>query len=523
MAVLRCYNIAGSLHIALGSPIAENLVEQVAASLPHEEWEKVHTVILDLEKCDRLSSFEMGILALLLQDYRLSGRRFRLRHAQPQLRQQLFMVGFNCQATIEDNGQRAITDAEASIPAAEIWRAAQEACEAAAALRNENKALKQQVEHLEKVSELGQIAAGVAHEFNNILGIMRGYAELASNQLENGEMVKEAFKVVIESCERAKKVTDALLNLARRKPMHKQLTDINAILQEQLRLLASECLASKVEVRADFAPEAAIVVDASQIEQVFLNLLTNAIQAMPRGGTLSVRTRVCGEVLEIEVADTGEGIAPENLARIFTPFFTTKGPLGGGKSRGSGLGLSVSRAIVANHGGSIAAQSEVGKGSVFTVMLPRRTQEIRFTSANRPAVAVATGDDLVPLRILVVDDESKIRDLLKSFLQKKGHTVYAAANGEEALAACEAGKPDLVFLDILMPGMNGGDLLLALRQRYKDMPVAVITGQAGKPLEAMLEIMRRAGNVELIRKPFQMEEISRFIAANARAARISIR
>ncbi|MCX7934962.1 MAG: ATP-binding protein, partial [Planctomycetota bacterium] len=338
MPILSYRQIAGSLTIFLASPLAEGLAEQVAAILPSEEWEKIHTIILDLEKCERLSSFEMGLIALLLQDPRLVGRRFRLRHMQPQLQQQLLMVGFNSQAAIERDGQPPLTPEEAAVAPAELWRAAREACEAAAALRNENKALRHQVAHLEKVSELGQVAAGVAHEFNNILGIMRGYADLANNQPENAALVQEALKVIADCCDRARKITDALLNLARRKPMHKQMVDINEILRQQLRLIGSECLAAKIEVQTDFADEVKTVADASQIEQVFLNLLNNAMQAMPKGGTLTVRTRLSGEVLEIEVGDTGVGIPPENLPRIFTPFFTTKGPLGGGKGQGSGLG-----------------------------------------------------------------------------------------------------------------------------------------------------------------------------------------
>jgi len=378
---------------------------------------------------------------------------------------------------------------------------------------SERDELRRELIHSEKINVLGQMAGGVAHEFNNLLAIMSGYAELALEDLSDTKRVREAWRVVQESCARAASVTSALLSFARKQAPKKEYVDINTLIERQLGLLASELLDHEVEVQKDFAPGVATLVDPGQLEQVFMNLFTNALHAMRGGGTLSVSTMGINEQVIVEVSDTGEGIAPKNLARVFTPFYTTKGAYGGGDIGGSGLGLSVSQGIIESHGGTISVQSETGRGTTFAVTLPLKKSVDEGLSGIEEAdePAVRAGASKRSLQVLVVDDEAHMRQLLCAQLTHMGHDVLEASSGEQAIQLCRVHTPDLILLDILMPGMNGADALIEIRRLHPDVGVAAVTGQAGPSLEAMLEAMRRTGNISLIRKPFRLREIAAFV------------
>ncbi len=221
-----------------------------------------------------------------------------------------------------------------------------------------------------KLAAVGTLAAGVAHEFNNLLAAISGHAELALVSEVAGER-NRALDVVVESVDRAKRITTNLLTFARRREPRMDLAVVTEAVESPLRLMERELEKSNIKLVRKFSEVRPVVCDTGQISQVCLNLLTNARDAMlPEGGTLTVEVKERDEDVIISFADTGSGIPDEIMDKLFEPFVTTKGPLGGGQMVGTGLGLSVSYGIVKNHGGTIEVETELGKGSTFTVCLP---------------------------------------------------------------------------------------------------------------------------------------------------------
>ena len=221
-----------------------------------------------------------------------------------------------------------------------------------------------------KLAAVGTLAAGVAHEFNNLLAAISGHTELGLVS-DDVEEIKRALNVVMQTVDRAKKITSNLLTFARRREPRMELADVTGAVEAPLALVERDLEKSNILVVRRYSEVPPIVCDSAQISQVCLNLLTNARDAMlPDGGTVTVEVRSDGTDVLISFSDTGTGIPDEILDKLFQPFVTTKGPLGGGEMSGSGLGLSVSYGIVKNHGGTIEVETELGKGSTFTVRLP---------------------------------------------------------------------------------------------------------------------------------------------------------
>lgn len=249
---------------------------------------------------------------------------------------------------------------------------------AAAALENNRLVndLQQQMEQLRaaqtqlvqaaKLSAVGELAAGVAHELNNPLTSVLGFAELSLHDPEVGASLRHDLEVIAREAGRARDIVRNLLDFARQTKPQRLPTDVNHVLKQTLDLIRQYIEKSGVIITEDYAPDVGLLtLDSGQIKQVFLNLITNAAQAMPKGGTLSLRTACLGDEVAISVSDTGQGIPPEIQDRIFEPFFTTKAV-----GEGTGLGLSVSFGIVQEHGGRISVESRVEQGSTFTVWLP---------------------------------------------------------------------------------------------------------------------------------------------------------
>jgi signal transduction histidine kinase/FixJ family two-component response regulator len=221
-----------------------------------------------------------------------------------------------------------------------------------------------------KLAAVGTLAAGVAHEFNNLLAAISGHTELGLVSDDMNE-IKQALKVVIATVDRAKKVTQNLLTFARRREPRMEMTDVTEAVESPLRLMERDLEKSNIELVRRFSVVPPVVCDTGQMSQVCLNLLTNARDALlPEGGTVTVEIREDGEDVIISFTDTGTGVPDRVLDKLFQPFVTTKGPLGGGEMAGSGLGLSVSYGIIKNHGGTIEVETEHGQGSTFTIRLP---------------------------------------------------------------------------------------------------------------------------------------------------------
>ncbi len=529
--MIQCHdgNQPHRLSLKVTAPLGPDLASQIQASLTTEKWEQVSDLVLDLQAVAEVTSADIGEVALLQTHPHLKKKHLLCENVQPQVLQLFKTVGLDrcirfvpaADDSTPDGAQAEQTETsepgreEAKLLLAGDGSALEGYCEEAERakqerdqLRKELEAVRRQLVHSEKVGTLGQMAGGVAHEFNNLLGIMSGYAQLALGSSASDETTHEALVVVEECCQRAKSITEALLNFSRRKKPAKEQVDIDQILAEQTRLLKSDFMAKEIAVNQDLAP-ARTLADPSQLEQVFINLLTNALHAMPDGGVLNVLTRTSEDEIHVQIADTGVGIAKKDLDKIFTPFFTTKGAIGGSNIKGTGLGLSVSHGIIANHKGRIEVTSEPAEGTTFDIHLPKISPRtplpepppVEQTVENEPSAEAA-------LTVLIVDDEERIRTILCHLVTRMGHLALTAASGPEAIQLCRESKPDVVFLDMLMPGMNGADALLEIRRIHPDIAVIVLTGQAGKPLEAMLSVMKQAGNVELIRKPFQITEIA---------------
>ncbi|WP_051307278.1 HDOD domain-containing protein [Desulfomicrobium escambiense] len=365
-----------------------------------------------------------------------------------------------------------------------------------------NQQINLQLLQTERLAAVGQLAAGAAHEINNPLAIISARTQLLESR-EDDEKKRRDLRQISEQIERISSILLSLMGFARPNAPQVTKVDLNTLLQKIVGLVESIFHTHRIPIVQNLSPEMPLILaDANQLEQVFLNLVINAQHAMENGGGvltiissfLSDGKRVC-----VTVKDTGCGIPPENLSRIFDPFFSTKS-----EGKGTGLGLSTAYGIVTNHYGEIKVLSEPGRGTEMVVILPVSTP---VTMPEKPAAV--TAHQCVPLpenegRILVVDDEGHIRDILAETLREAGYAVEAAANGEEAVRKLRVGTFDLILLDIRMPVHSGLDVLKLLRRKGGFPPVMVITGLASS--EEMDEALR-LGAAKCVRKPFQLKTL----------------
>jgi len=327
--------------------------------------------------------------------------------------------------------------------------------------------LEEQLRQAQKMEAVGRLAGGVAHDFNNILTAIRGNAELILLDLPPGSAVREDVEEIRHGAERAATLTAQLLAFGRRQRLSPRELDLNTLvrdMEKMLRRVVDENIALITDL--DPALDSALA-DPGQVEQVVMNLVLNAWDALPEGGRITISTRPCagdGEV-EIAVADNGRGIADEIREHIFEPFFTTKA-----QGEGSGLGLATVHGIVQQSGGSVSVESRPGQGAVFRVRLPRGP-----APAAEPAPGgMAQGSGTV----LVVEDEEMVRTLLRKTLGKCGYRVLEAAGGAEALAIAAAYPDaiDLLLSDLVMPGMSGRELHARILPLRPDIRALFVSG-----------------------------------------------
>jgi two-component system, NtrC family, sensor kinase len=319
----------------------------------------------------------------------------------------------------------------------------------------EKEQLLEQLLQTEKLSAIGQLISGVAHELNNPLTGVIAYAQLLSAR-DCEEPIKQGLQKVHVEAKRCHRIVQNLLTFARKHAPCKSLVHLHDILESTIELRAYQLRVDNVRVVMDLARDVPrTMADFHQLQQVFMNLVNNAHQAIRdagRGGTLRVTTRAARGRIRVTIQDDGPGIPAENLSRIFDPFFTTK-PSG----QGTGLGLSICFGIVQEHLGKIVVRSAEGRGASFIVDLP----VLGPTGEEAAAAEEASADDVPAAeqaRVLVVDDEPSIVDVLAEALKACGHTVDTAANGRVALRKLMEGDYDLVLSDLKMPEMNGQDL-----------------------------------------------------------------
>ncbi|HEY3111337.1 MAG TPA: PAS domain S-box protein [Chloroflexota bacterium] len=388
--------------------------------------------------------------------------------------------------------------------------------------RKEAEKERQHLARSEKLRALGQLAGGVAHDLNQSLGIIAGYCDVVTQALDRASVdlpeVRETLGMVAQAAMDGGETVKRLLMFARAQEQgERQRLDLGALLAEVARLTAPRWRdAAQVEgrpIQVEVRVEGDLAVDGwpANLRAAFTNLVLNAVDAMPRGGLVTLSARrvdpspSSGQAAEIEVsvADNGAGMPPEVQARVFEPFFSTKG------EKGTGLGLAMVYGVVEQHGGRIALESEVGRGTTFRMFLPAAG----LLAAERQPTGAA-GQRRVR-RILAVDDEPSLRQLIPRLLGQDGHYVAVAASGEEALAYLEreaaVGRPfDLVISDLGMgPGMNGWDLADQVRRRFPAVCFTLATGW-GEQIDP--ETARERGVQAVLSKPYRLRDLKRLVA-----------
>lgn len=350
----------------------------------------------------------------------------------------------------------------------------------------------------QKLQALGELTGGIAHDFNNLMTVIRGSADLLRRGGLPAEKSARYLDAIVETADRASTLTSHLLAFGRRQALKPEVVDLNRRM-EAFGEVAARTLGSKIDVVLDLAPDIGRVeVDPTQLETALLNAAINARDAMPDGGRLTVSTITAdeGESVCIAVADTGGGMAEEVAARAFEPFFTTK-PVG----KGTGLGLSQIHGFAAQTGGRAEIESRPGEGTTIRIVLPRSAKPLTAQIANEDDIAIPAG-----LRVLLVEDNEQVREFARELLEDLHCVVSCSTGAEEALAMIEHASPDLVFTDVVMPGMSGVELARRLRREQPDIPVLLASGYSE-------EVCEGAGaNFAMLRKPYGAEALSRAMA-----------
>jgi PAS domain S-box-containing protein len=349
----------------------------------------------------------------------------------------------------------------------------------------ERRLLENQLQQARRMEAVGRLAGGVAHDFNNLLTIIKGYVELALNRSAGQPELQGNIQHIADASERAVALVRQLLAFSRKQVLKPKLLDLNTIvlnMDKLLRRLMSENIAMQTRVGKDIG---AVKADPSQIEQVILNLIVNARDAMPEGGKLLIETSNVrldstfapdqapvnpGSYVMLSVTDTGVGMSADTLAHIFEPFYTTKE-----SNRGTGLGLSTVYGIVKQSGGHISVHSELGKGTTFKVYLPQVLDRLRAASIlDAPDAISGKGNET----ILLVEDEPAVRELTRMVLSERGYSVIEAQNPEDAvrLARKHGTEIHLLLTDVVMPGMSGHDLAKRLTAQHPNLRVLYMSG-----------------------------------------------
>jgi two-component system, cell cycle sensor histidine kinase and response regulator CckA len=355
------------------------------------------------------------------------------------------------------------------------------------------KAKQAQLEHQllqsEKLNALGQLAGGIAHDFNNLLSIIIGYTSLTESKLGVDSSVRENTNQVLKAADSAKNLIRKLLAFSRKQILNPELLNVNELISELSGML-TRVLDERVKLELRLSPKVGnIEADRSQIEQVILNLVVNARDAMPHGGMLTVDTFTAkfpqdahpeleGEYEAIRVSDTGIGIDDSVRLRIFEPFFTTKQENGG-----TGLGLATVYGIVRQSGGQIDLESKLGEGSSFTIYFPKaRALTIVGQSVGQAADASAAGSET----ILLIEDLAELREMIAAMLRSKGYNVLQARDGADAVAIATShfAPIDLIVTDVVMPKLNGPEAVRQIRTRRGGVKAIYITGYSNQSMTA---------------------------------------
>jgi signal transduction histidine kinase/ActR/RegA family two-component response regulator len=368
----------------------------------------------------------------------------------------------------------------------------------------------------QKMEAVGQLTGGIAHDFNNLLTVIFGNLEMIQRRTEE-ERTARLADFAAQAAERAAKLTHQLLAFSRTQRLTLKPVDLNALVEGMSDLLA-RTIGPQIEIVMDLDPSQPwAMADANQLELAILNLSINARDAMADGGVLTISSTVSpasdgvlqsGDYGVISVRDTGSGIPPHLLTKVFDPFFTTK-PIG----KGTGLGLSQVFGIAQQSGGTVQVDSVEGAGTVLRIWLPLSAAAELSDAAGAMSLLAR---DRHQSRILVVDDDPGVRRFIVECLQMLGHEVTQAATGQDGLALLEVDAPDLLIVDFAMPGMNGVDVVQAVRRRWPELSIILATGYAN--METVEKVMDLG---QVLKKPFRIDDLD-FAVRSALKTRVAV-
>jgi signal transduction histidine kinase len=360
----------------------------------------------------------------------------------------------------------------------------------------------------EKLSAVGEFVAGVAHELNNPLAAVMGFSELLKDA-DVGQKHRHHLDLIFKSAQRCQKIVQSLLSFARRHQPERKPVAVDKLVEEVLEIVGYQLRTSNVEVVLQFAPKLPLVLaDGHQIQQVVLNLVNNArqaIEAHQSSGRITIGTELKNACLHISIRDNGPGIPPENLARIFDPFFTTKEV-----GKGTGLGLSLCYGLIKEHGGNITVTSQPGSGATFTIELPVSADVTAADSSTPAAGHTERFQEGAGKTILLVDDEEMLLEMIRDGLKRYGYEVITASNGEAALRELHAQKIDAICCDIKMPGLNGRQFYDWIRTARPEAAQRIVF-MTGDVINESLQLFLEQERLACLNKPFAMADLRRAI------------
>jgi two-component system NtrC family sensor kinase len=387
--------------------------------------------------------------------------------------------------------------------------------------QTEKRRLKEQLLQSEKMSAIGQLIAGVAHDLNNPLASVVGFSDLLGEAADVPPRLAEPLAVIRQEAERASAIVRNLLSFARRQEGERQLQSIRPILESTHQLLKNQLMAARIELTLEFEPGLPQVeVHANQIKQVFVNIINNAAQAIATtratrgGGRIEIVTRCEPDGLSVNVSDNGPGISEDVVQRVFEPFFSTKS-----EGEGTGLGLSICLGIVKEHGGSMRVDpggAGSGRGATFTVELPTGIRSELSPLAGAGAAATATAEPTPPerlerLRVLVVDDEPHILHYMQATLESWGHEVAVARDGSQALKRALMQPFDLIICDLRMPRLGGREMFQTLSRMHPTVADRIIFATGDTVRGDTLQFLEELGR-PFLQKPFKLDALRRVLA-----------
>jgi signal transduction histidine kinase len=377
----------------------------------------------------------------------------------------------------------------------------------------ELRAMERQLRQAQKFEAIGQLAGGVAHDFNNVVGAILGWAELGLEENQERTKASERFARIKEQAERAAALTRELLAFSRRQVLQRQAIDLNTVTSGLVSFL-DKVISKNIELKVLTARIEAVKADPTQIEQVLMNLCLNARDAMPNGGRMVVETEMVeldeayarfypgvtmGRYAVLSVSDTGMGMDAETRERIFEPFFTTKE-----KGKGTGMGLATVYGIVKQHGGFIHVYSEPGNGSLFRVYLP--VMEGAVAEGAAPRVPASSAGELRGTEtVLIAEDHESVREMARQTLVSLGYRVLSAADGEEALRLCAEDTPAIAILDVIMPKLGGVATAQKLTTNFRGLPVIFTSGYS----QDSESVGEAAANAHYLQKPYSPVALGR--------------